>query len=122
MTKDWVHGAGHSPVCQILLQIVIKAVIISLGCIVVQMFCFISLWEHLCAPAAVNMHYFVWNFLCAIQKFVFIRSTHFIHDKYHFAVWDVREREELFYYFTIILLSYLTQKGQIYVESDGESN
>ena len=29
MTKDWVHGVGHSPVCQILLQIVVKAVITS---------------------------------------------------------------------------------------------
>ena len=29
MTTDWVHGAGHSPVCQILLQIVMKAVITS---------------------------------------------------------------------------------------------
>ena len=29
MTKDWVHGAGHSPVCQILLQIVVRAVITS---------------------------------------------------------------------------------------------
>ena len=27
MTKDWVHGVGHSPVCQILLQIVARAVI-----------------------------------------------------------------------------------------------
>ena len=27
MTKDWVHGVGHSPVCQILLQIVMSAVI-----------------------------------------------------------------------------------------------
>ena len=27
MTKDWVHGVGHSPVCQILLQIVMRAVI-----------------------------------------------------------------------------------------------
>ena len=23
MTKDWVHGVGHSPVCQILLQIIV---------------------------------------------------------------------------------------------------
>ena len=29
MTKDWVHGVGHSPVCQILLQIVARAVITS---------------------------------------------------------------------------------------------
>ena len=29
MTKDWVHGVGHSPVCQILSQIVVKAVITS---------------------------------------------------------------------------------------------
>ena len=29
MTKDLVHGAGHSPVCQILLQIVVRAVITS---------------------------------------------------------------------------------------------
>ena len=29
MTKDWVHGVDHSPVCQILLQIVVKAVITS---------------------------------------------------------------------------------------------
>ena len=29
MTKDWVHGVGHSPVCQILLQIVLKEVITS---------------------------------------------------------------------------------------------
>ena len=29
MTKDWVHGVGHSAVCQILLQIVVRAVIIS---------------------------------------------------------------------------------------------
>ena len=27
MTRDWVHEAGHSSVCQILLQIVPKAVI-----------------------------------------------------------------------------------------------
>ena len=26
MTKDWVHGVGHSPVCQILLQIVVSTV------------------------------------------------------------------------------------------------
>ena len=29
MTKDWVHDVGHSAVCQILLQIVVRAVIIS---------------------------------------------------------------------------------------------
>ena len=29
MTKDWVHGAGHSPVYQILLQIVMREVITS---------------------------------------------------------------------------------------------
>ena len=29
MTKDWVHGDGHSPVCQIMLQIVVRAVITS---------------------------------------------------------------------------------------------
>ena len=29
MTKDWVHGVGHFPVCLILLQIVVKAVITS---------------------------------------------------------------------------------------------
>ena len=29
MTKDWVHGVGLSPVCQILLQIVMRAVITS---------------------------------------------------------------------------------------------
>ena len=29
MTKGWVHGVGHSPVCQILLQIVVRAVITS---------------------------------------------------------------------------------------------
>ena len=29
MTKDWVHGVGHSPVCQILLQIVVTAAITS---------------------------------------------------------------------------------------------
>ena len=29
MTKDWVHGVGHSPVCQILLQIVVSALITS---------------------------------------------------------------------------------------------
>ena len=29
MTKDWLHGVGHSPVCQILLQIVVRAVITS---------------------------------------------------------------------------------------------
>ena len=29
MTKDWVHGVDHSPVCQILLQIVVRAVITS---------------------------------------------------------------------------------------------
>ena len=29
MTKDWVHGVGHSPVCQMLLQIVVRAVIKS---------------------------------------------------------------------------------------------
>ena len=29
MIKDWVHGVGHSPVCQIMLQIVVRAVITS---------------------------------------------------------------------------------------------
>ena len=29
MTKDWVHGVGHSPVCQILWQIVVRVVITS---------------------------------------------------------------------------------------------
>ena len=29
ITKDWVHGVGHSPVCQILLQIVVRAMITS---------------------------------------------------------------------------------------------
>ena len=29
MTKEWVHGVGHSPVCQILSQIVVRAVITS---------------------------------------------------------------------------------------------
>ena len=29
MTKDLVHGVGHSPVCQILLQIVVGAVVTS---------------------------------------------------------------------------------------------
>ena len=29
MTEDWVHGVGHSPVCKILLQIVLRAVITS---------------------------------------------------------------------------------------------
>ena len=29
MTKDWVHGVGHCPVCQILSQIVVRAVITS---------------------------------------------------------------------------------------------
>ena len=29
MIKDWVHGVGHSPVCQILLQIIVSAVITS---------------------------------------------------------------------------------------------
>ena len=29
VTKDWVHGVGYSPVCQILLQIVVRAVITS---------------------------------------------------------------------------------------------
>ena len=29
MTKDWVNGVGHSPVCQILPQIVVRAVITS---------------------------------------------------------------------------------------------
>ena len=29
MTKDWVHGVDHSPVCQILLQIVVRGVITS---------------------------------------------------------------------------------------------
>ena len=29
MNKDWVHGASHSPVCQIFLQIVVRAVITS---------------------------------------------------------------------------------------------
>ena len=29
MTKDWAHGVGHSPVCQILLQTVMRAVITS---------------------------------------------------------------------------------------------
>ena len=29
MTKDWAHEVGHSPVCQILSQIVVRAVITS---------------------------------------------------------------------------------------------
>ena len=29
MSKDWVHGVGHSRVCQVLLQIVVRAVITS---------------------------------------------------------------------------------------------
>ena len=29
MIKDWIHGVGHSPLCQILLQIVVRAVITS---------------------------------------------------------------------------------------------
>ena len=29
MTKDWVHGDGHSPVCQILLQIAVRVVMTS---------------------------------------------------------------------------------------------
>ena len=29
MTKDWVHGVGHFPVCQIVLHIVMRAVITS---------------------------------------------------------------------------------------------
>ena len=29
MTKDWVHGVGHSPVCKILLQIVMRVVVTS---------------------------------------------------------------------------------------------
>ena len=29
MSKGWVHGVGHSPVCQILLQIVVRVVITS---------------------------------------------------------------------------------------------
>ena len=29
MTKDWVHGVDHSPVCQILLQMVVRVVITS---------------------------------------------------------------------------------------------
>ena len=29
MTEDWVHGVGHSPVCQTLLQIVVSLVITS---------------------------------------------------------------------------------------------
>ena len=31
VTKDWVQGVGHSPVCQILLQIVVRAWISSAG-------------------------------------------------------------------------------------------
>ena len=27
MISDWIHGVGHSPVCQILLQIVVSVVI-----------------------------------------------------------------------------------------------
>ena len=29
MTKDWVHGIGYSPVCQILSQIVVRAMTTS---------------------------------------------------------------------------------------------
>ena len=29
MTRDWAHGIGHSPVCQIMLQIVVRVVIMS---------------------------------------------------------------------------------------------
>ena len=29
MTKDWVHGVGHSPVYQVLLKIVVREVITS---------------------------------------------------------------------------------------------
>ena len=30
MTEDWVHGVGHSPVCQILLQIVVWSIFVRL--------------------------------------------------------------------------------------------
>ena len=29
MTNNWVHGVGHSPICQILLQIAVRAAITS---------------------------------------------------------------------------------------------
>ena len=29
MTKDWVHRVGHSPVCQILFQVVVRVLITS---------------------------------------------------------------------------------------------
>ena len=38
MIKDWVHGVGHSPVGQILLQIVVRSVIYVLSTCVGQ-FC-----------------------------------------------------------------------------------
>ena len=40
MTKDWVHGVGHSPVCQILLQIVVPLHLLGpvlLGCCRLQL-------------------------------------------------------------------------------------
>ena len=39
MTKDWVHGAGHSPVCQLLLQIVLLHLLEPglLGCCQLQL-------------------------------------------------------------------------------------
>ena len=45
MTKDWVHGVGHSPVCQILSQIVVRAMLhplhllgpVLLGCCRLQL-------------------------------------------------------------------------------------
>ena len=51
MTKDWVHGFDHSPACQILLQIVVRAVItflhllgpVLLGCCRLQLTSFLSM-------------------------------------------------------------------------------
>ena len=40
MTEDWVHGVGHSPVCPVLLQIVVRVVMLGpvlLGCCRLQL-------------------------------------------------------------------------------------
>ena len=51
---------------------------VSVGCTVVQTFFSIFVRrEHQCAPDALRMHYFAWNFLC--DEYIFSLSHLFIH-------------------------------------------
>ena len=66
MTKDWVHGVGHSPVCQILLQIVVRPVITSsppawtssTGCCGLQL---TSLSSVICSAASTSLRKMGWS-------------------------------------------------------------